>query len=154
MANYDEVMKRLGGEVRDDKKLELEEIIAIHDKLVEKWGGSYGIRDVNLLRSVAEKPFSSVFGEDMYPSIFDKAAKFLFDFSNYQVFIDGNKRTGLGTCEELLKRNGYELTMDGVALYRLVIDIANHIYSDSSEISPLIKNNVKFIERGIDNLTI
>jgi death-on-curing protein len=58
--------------------LTLEELLAIHSSMVKRFGGLAGIRDKNLLHSVVELPKSTMFGEDLYSGVFEKAAIYLF----------------------------------------------------------------------------
>lgn len=123
------------------KVLSKENIECLHTVALEDFGGSNGIRDKGLLDSVCVAPYQSVFGQDLYPTIYDKAAKLLFDFANYQIFIDGNKRTAVYTCIAFLNINNYDLLLSNNDLYNLTMDVANNRI-DLPEISEIIKNNV------------
>lgn len=137
-------------EVRFDK----EQICQIHNQMIELYGGQLGIRDNNLLESVVSAPYQEYFGEVLYPSIFDKAAKYLFDFANYQIFLDGNKRTGLGVCQAYLHEHGFDFKDDfGTKAYILVLDIANHKYSEPQEIVDYIKDNVVIIPEKLQEVS-
>ena len=125
-------------------QLTVEQIVAIHDNMIEKHGGQYGVLDNNLLESVVQGPYQEFFGMTLFPTVMDKAAKYMFDFSNYQIFCDGNKRTGAATADVFLQLNG--LSFDEKAqgqLYQLTLDIANHRFKDSSEIVPFLSEHVK-----------
>ena len=87
----------------------LEEVLAIHHDQVERYGGSHGIRDINLLTSAIERPKSSFMGEDLYPTIFDKAAALMHSILLNHPFLDGNKRTSIGSATALLHFNGWDL---------------------------------------------
>ena len=125
--------------------LSTEDIIEIHDKMVDDFGGEYGIRDEGLLESIRNAPYSEFFGTEQYPEILDKAAKYLFDFTYYQVFVDGNKRVGLSVLNAFLAANGLTLTLSVSEAYNLVMSIANHGFKDSSEIVPVLEKNTKAI---------
>lgn len=144
---YDEMFKRLGSEDAAVRVLSIRDIIGIHDYAIEHYGGTYGLRDDDLLMSVVTAPFQTMFGTELYPSVFEKAAKYLFDFANYQIFLDGNKRTGLGVCDVFLQINGFRLSLSPESAYMLVMDIANHRYNDSSEVVQSLKDNVEFCEK-------
>jgi len=75
------------------KYLTIEQVLEIHEALVEKFGGLIGIRDINLLISAVEAPKAAMFGDDLYPTIFDKAAVCLFHIVRNHSFNDANKRT-------------------------------------------------------------
>lgn len=113
----------------------------LHDTEVEQFGGLYGVRDEALLDSVSKAPYQSVFGQDLYPSVFDKAAKYLYDFSTYQIFLDGNKRSGLCTAAMFLKMNGYELDMDFSQVYDLTMKVANGQIESIEEISSIFEEH-------------
>ena len=144
---YNEMFRRLGEEDTGTVLLTPEDIIDIHDRLIDLYGGTFGLRDDDLLHSVVLAPFQTAFGTNLYPTVFDKAAKYLFDFANYQVFLDGNKRTGLGVCDEFLVQNGFNLTLSPEEGYALVMDIANHVYKDSSEIVGILKSHFQFCDK-------
>lgn len=119
-----------------------ESILAIHNVMLGIYGGQVGTRDVNLFESVSISPFANVFGVELYPSVFLKAAKYMFDFAHYQVFVDGNKRTGLSTAASFLEANGYEFVMPDTKAYELIFDIATNKYLEPNEFVDIIKANV------------
>jgi len=89
--------------------LTAEEILAIHDRLIEQIGGSLGVREENLLRSIAERPKTSFGGQEQFPTLFIKAAVYLESIATYHVFVDGNKRTALIVVYTFLAANGYSV---------------------------------------------
>ncbi len=150
MTSLDNVYSKLAQEESDEGRLTIENIIALHDAKIDAYGGQYGIRDQSLLESISFAPYQELFGEVLYPGLFDKAAKYLFDFANYQVFFDGNKRTGLAAAQALLQINGFDFKPDfDTKAYILVLDIANHRYKDSSEIVDIIKDNVTLLPQTV-----
>jgi len=90
--------------------LTAEEILAIHDKLIEQIGGSFGVREENLLRSIAERPKTAFGGQEQFPTPFIKAAVYLESIATYHVFIDGNKRTALTVAHLFLVANGFKVS--------------------------------------------
>lgn len=92
--------------------LTLDEVLGIHHREVEKFGGSHGVRDLNLLDSAIHRPQSSFMGEDLYPTIFDKAAALIHSILLNHPFIDANKRTSIASAAYFLHLNGYELEME------------------------------------------
>lgn len=101
-----------------------EEVLYIHHQIIELVGGSHGVRDMNLFLSTIERPQTAVFGEEQFPTLFDKAATYLENFSQYQLFVDGNKRTGLAAATRFLYVNGFELTADNKEAERFVMTVA------------------------------
>lgn len=85
------------------------QVLFIHDRMVKKFGGSHGIRDLGLVESAVARPKSTFGGEYLYHSIFDKAAALLQSLLKNHPFIDGNKRTALTSAGLFLRKNGYKL---------------------------------------------
>lgn len=91
------------------KYLTIEEVLFIHDQAVKRFGGSFGIRDIGLLESAVARPQATFGGQDLYLTIFDKAAALMHSLLKNHPFTDGNKRTALSTTGLFLKINGYHL---------------------------------------------
>ena len=101
--------------------LSLDEVLGIHHEEVEKFGGSHGVRDLNLLDSALQRPQSSFMGEDLYPTIFDKAAALMHSILLNHPFIDANKRTAIVSMAYFLHLNGYEIEMSQKELVELAL---------------------------------
>lgn len=71
--------------------------------------GSGGIRDVGLIESACMRPQATAFGEDAYPSIWEKAAALLQSLACNHGFVDGNKRTAWMAVTVFLEVNGHPL---------------------------------------------
>lgn len=90
--------------------LSIREIIELHDRLFEQSGGLEGIRDWSALESSVAQPYQTFDGEELYPSLPDKAAALGFFLVRNHPFVDGNKRIGHAALEVTLVLNGFELT--------------------------------------------
>lgn len=101
-----------------------DDIVAIHDQIVQAIGGSLGVREPGMLASIAEKPKTSFGGNDLYPDIYTKAAALYEGLCNYHVFIDGNKRAAAICMYRFLAMNGYELTATNNELESYTLFIA------------------------------
>jgi death-on-curing protein len=91
------------------KYLTPQQVLAIHDQMVKRFGGSSGIRDIGLVESAVARPMATFDSVDLYENIFDKAAALLQSLLKNHPFIDGNKRTALSSTGIFLKMNGYNL---------------------------------------------
>ncbi len=89
--------------------LTIDQVLLIHDQMVKRFGGSFGIRDLGLIESAIARPQASFDGQDLYVDIFDKAAALLQSLLKNHAFIDGNKRTALTCAGIFLKINGWNL---------------------------------------------
>ncbi|HEY6843192.1 MAG TPA: type II toxin-antitoxin system death-on-curing family toxin [Thermoanaerobaculia bacterium] len=126
----------------DPQFLGLEEILAIHEDRIRKYGGSHGIRDLGLLESAMGTVSATFGGEFLHQSIFEMAAAYLFHISKNHPFIDGNKRTALACTLAFLRLNGVHLTATQNALYDLVIGTAEGRVS-KAEIAVFLQRNAK-----------
>lgn len=106
------------------KYLTSEDILVIHAKLIDETGGSHGVRDVNLLISLAERPKTSFGGSEVYQTIFEKAAVYLESLVRYHVFVDGNKRTAFVSASRFLFLNGYEFRASNIEVEKFVLKVA------------------------------
>lgn len=90
--------------------LTVEQVLFLHDRLIEETGGQHGIRDLGGLESAVARP-EAAFGEtEFYPDIFAKAAVLLDGLTRNHPFVDGNKRISISTAVLFLQLNGYRLT--------------------------------------------
>jgi len=104
--------------------LSVENVITIHDTFLKEFGGLQGIRDINLLISAVESPKATMFGQDLYPSIYDKAAAYLYHIVCNHPFNDGNKRTGFGATLLFLKANSIPIIVNKKKYENLVVEVA------------------------------
>jgi death-on-curing protein len=100
------------------------EIIKLHELSIQKYGGSYGIRDEGLLDSALARPFQTFGGEDLYASALEKAAAIAESIIINHPFIDGNKRTGFLAMLAVLKLGNMELTASEDKAYHFTISIS------------------------------
>ncbi|MBF0493253.1 MAG: type II toxin-antitoxin system death-on-curing family toxin [Deltaproteobacteria bacterium] len=105
--------------------LELKHIMAMHRVLLEKYGGLEGVRDQGLLESALAQPSQNVFGEDLFPDLYSKAAAYAFYLSENQPFVDGNKRIATAAALTFLRLNGYEIKASEKQVYEVIMQLAN-----------------------------
>ena len=106
------------------KKLSKEQILMLHTQLIQQTGGSDGVRDYNLLDSALETPFQSFGGDELYPTIQEKAARLGYGLIKNHCMIDGNKRIGTHAMLVFLALNGIELKYTQKELYETILDVA------------------------------
>lgn len=91
------------------KFITIDEVLAIHDRMLEIGKGQEGIHDFALLHSAIERPRAQFDGRYLYPSIFLMAAALLHSLVKNHPFNDGNKRTAYFSTVRFLHKNGYFL---------------------------------------------
>jgi len=131
--------------VRQTKYLIFDEVIAIHDSMIELYGGSFGIRDIGLIQSAISRPQSSFGDVDLYPTLFDKAAALFHSLMFNHAFIDGNKRTTMTATGRFLAINGYSIEVTQEEFVEFPIRAANKHLS-LEEIAAWLKKYSKEIK--------
>jgi len=104
--------------------IDIKEVEKIHDLLIDKFGGSKGIRDRGTLEAAIKRPYSTFDQKDLYPTPVDKAVAILESIIKNHPFIDGNKRTGYVLMRLTLLQNGIDINADQVEKYEFVIDLS------------------------------
>jgi death-on-curing protein len=102
----------------------LDEVLALHAASIERFGGTLGIRDSGLLESALGMAEATAFGEDLHPTLQEKAAAYLFHLVKNHPFVDGNKRVGLVVCLAFLRLNGVRIGATDDELVALVVGAA------------------------------
>ena len=90
--------------------LELGQILDTYVRIMEQTGGGAGLRDLGTLESAIAQPRMTFGGEDLYPTIVEKASALGFSIIKNHPFVDGNKRIGYLAVEAFLMRNCFELS--------------------------------------------
>ena len=104
------------------KYFDAEDILVIHARIIDATGGSHGVRDVNGIKSIAERPRMGFGGKDLYPTVFHKASAYFTSTAFFHVFIDGNKRTAIALAVRFLHLNGYAFEVSNTEMEAFVLD--------------------------------
>lgn len=86
-----------------------EEVIQLHEWLIDLHGGSAGIRDRGLIDSAVYQPQATFGGHELCPGVVEKAVALAFSLVLNHAFVDGNKRVAHAAMETFLVRNGFEI---------------------------------------------
>jgi death-on-curing protein len=89
--------------------LTISEVIELYRQVMETSGGTVGILSLASLESALAQPHATFGGNELYPTVIEKAAAPGFSLVMNHAFIDGNKRIGHYAMETFLVINGYEL---------------------------------------------
>ena len=104
--------------------INIEIVKYFHSILIDEFGGSTGIRDLNALNAAIQRPYSTFDGKDLYPTIYDKAAALVESLVRNHAFIDGNKRIGYVMLRFFLIESGYDLSASQTDKYNFIIEIS------------------------------
>ncbi|MGA2065981.1 MAG: Fic family protein [Thermoguttaceae bacterium] len=104
--------------------LDLDRVLRAHRSLIERYGGTEGVRDVGLLHSAIAMPQASFGGEFLHKNLFEMAAAYLYHIVQNHPFLDGNKRTGAAAAIIFLAINDVDLQADEEGLTELTLAVA------------------------------
>jgi death-on-curing protein len=110
----------------DIEYLSLEEVYWLHHQALAEKGGDAGVRYPEAVESAVAQPQMTFGGEDLYPTLADKAATLSFSLIKNHAFVDGNKRVGHAAMETFLVTNGYELAAGDDEQERVIFALADN----------------------------
>lgn len=85
-----------------------------------------GVIDKNALSMAVNQPKQHIFGKDLYPDVFSKAAVLLINLIKKHPFHNANKRTAFLAAYVFIKLNGYSLRMENQEVVEFVVNIATY----------------------------
>jgi death-on-curing protein len=118
--------------------IDIQDVIRIHEILIDNFGGSKGIRDQGLLESAISRPFQTFDKIDLYSNPVEKAAALIESILINHPFVDGNKRIGYVLMRLLLMEYEYDLIATEDEKYDFVINIAKGKYHHTEIIEWII----------------
>ena len=107
------------------KILKTRQILLLHSVLIAESGGSDGVRDEGLLDSAVNTPFQTFSGQDLYPTVLEKAVRLGFGLIRNHPFIDGNKRIGTHAMLVFLNLNSITLSYEDDELISTILSVAS-----------------------------
>ena len=101
--------------------IELQDVLNIHNILINKFGGSKGVRDQGSLESAINRPIVTFDNHDLYPTPSKKAAAIFESILINHPFIDGNKSTAYVLMRLILLNNDLDIFAEQSEKYKMVI---------------------------------
>ena len=117
--------------------LSLDEAIAIHERLIEKFGGTPGLRDMGLLESALFRPQTGYYADLAQMSV----ALFESLVSNH-AFVDGNKRAAYFISDVFLRLNGWKIEVSSDGGYDFIVGSLEKGLCDFDHILPWIQTHL------------
>lgn len=105
--------------------LTVAEVLETYQRVMQQTGGLVGIRDLGALESAIAQPYMTFDGNELYPSLTEKAAALGFSLIQNHPFADGNKRTGHAAMESFLALNGYEINASTDEQVEIILSLAS-----------------------------
>lgn len=89
-----------------------------------------GVKDHALLDSALKRPQQSLFGEDAYPTLYEKGAALLESLAQNHAFHNANKRTAIMCTAIFFRYNGYTLRFPTPKTEEnFVVEVVTHQYT-------------------------
>lgn len=117
--------------------LTIGEVLAIHDVLVDLFGGADGVRDMGALESAVHRPQSGY-----YADVVAEAAALWESLIMNHPFVDGNKRTAVAAADVHLRLNGMMLNVPPGAAYEFIQGLFSENAMHIDRIEPWIRDHV------------
>jgi death on curing protein len=101
--------------------LTLDEVLALHERLLDEFGGTGGVRDLGLLESALHRPRSGY-----YEDVVQMASALCESLLMNHAFVDGNKRVAFFATDVFLRMNGWKITTTTDEAYRFLVGGLEH----------------------------
>lgn len=117
--------------------LSLDEVLAIHERLIERFGGASGVRDYGLLESALFRPQTGYYNDlvEMATALFESL------LINHP-FIDGNKRVAFFATDVFLRLNGWKMNVQAKEAHAFLIDLLERNECDYERLIPWLRKSV------------
>jgi death-on-curing protein len=128
--------------VKGTKFLTVVDALTLHDVLIQRYGGSAGIRDIGALESALFRPQTGY-----YDNTIAEAAALLESLAINHPFIDGNKRIAFAVADVFLRINGYRIISQPMAIYADMMQMFESGTFDIAHLEPWLRRMV--VKQGI-----
>jgi death-on-curing protein len=118
--------------------LTLVEVLAMHEELIELYGGAHGVRDMGAIESALFRPQTGY-----YDDVIAEAAALLESLAVNHPFIDGNKRIAFAVADVFLRLNGFLFDADPVEAYDFMIGLFERGAFRFEQLEPWLRENTK-----------
>ncbi len=116
----------------------LQEVLYLHSRLIERFGGETGVRDPGAIESALYRPRSGY-----YATLAEQAAALLQSLARNHPFVDGNKRVAFATCAVFLRLNGYQMEVSAKPAERFLVQRVITVHTEAKEIAAWIENTLR-----------
>ncbi|HEY6456306.1 MAG TPA: type II toxin-antitoxin system death-on-curing family toxin [Steroidobacteraceae bacterium] len=106
-----------------------------HQQLIERYGGSSGVRDLGALASALHRPQTGY-----YDALIHEAAALLESLVQNHPFVDGNKRVAFAVVDVFLRINGHTISAGSRPIYDLLIKLMEQRTFDMEHLVPWLQS--------------
>lgn len=113
------------------------EVLSIHAIMINKYGGSPGLRDLGALEAALFRPRTGY-----YSDIISQAAALMESLAIIYPFIDGNKRVAFAVVDVFLRINNFHLVVENNKVYKEMMKMFDKQTFDYDHIEPWLRKLV------------
>jgi death on curing protein len=129
------------------KHLQPKDVILLHNLMIDATGGTHGISNYQEFEAAVQTPDATFVGQEMYPTVIEKAAALLHALITRPVFIDSkgqkadvNQKTAILSCMTFLEINGYEFIAEPKEVVKFIKSAENENLTVDQTIEWVVKN--------------
>lgn len=112
----------------------LDEVLIIHERLIEAFGGAAGVRDLGLLESALYRPRTGY-----YEDLASMAAALFESLLMNHPFVDGNKRVAFFATDVFLRLNGWKLAVQPEQAHAFLVGLLERGECDLEHLLPWLR---------------
>ena len=118
--------------------LSVDEVLALHERLIERFGGRRDVRDLGLLESALYRPRTGYYADlaEMATALFESL------LMNHP-FVDGNKRVAFFATDVFLRLNGWWLKVETRRAHRFLIGLLERNQADFDHLRPWVRRSLR-----------
>lgn len=121
--------------------LTIAEVLVMHKVLIERYGGSHGLRDGGALEAALYRPRTGY-----YDDVIQEAAALWESLTQNHPFVDGNKRVAFAATHVFLKMNGCRLTTTAAETETFIYSLFDAGTFEYAKLEPWLRQNIQKIE--------
>ncbi len=122
--------------------LTVDEVLAIHERVIEEFGGAPGVRDHGLVDSAVYRPRSGYYDE-----LLSMAAALFESLLMNHPFVDGNKRVAFFATDVFLRINGFHIDVKPDRAHAHLIGLMERREADKNHLERWLRRSAKPIGR-------
>ena len=118
--------------------LSVDEVLGIQERMIERFGGPPGVRDLGLLESALFRPCTGY-----YQDIAEMATALFESLLMNHPFVDGNKRVAFFATDVFLRLNGWKLAVEANAAHDFIVGLLERNECDFERLLPWVRQSLK-----------
>ena len=117
-------------EPREPVWLTYDQAVALHSRLLRRFGGASGLRDDGALHSALQRPLDK--WQYQQAPLPDLAAAYAYGLAKNHAFVDGNKRIAFTGMMTFLRKNDVPFVPDPAQATKIILALAAGEVSEES----------------------